>query len=240
MKPKIKELEPVLVISQEELDGIVDLQEGEDGYFVETISEDDKGREVILHKDVVLVKTKGDELMYRVQRLHKELKENFFKYLQFLSEFLAAQKSKGTLEDKDLVDIGFYLRESENIADELRKEAKARKEMIGKHLAMIVMSETLNAKHVDGKVEGLYAVADPDLEISPALPKRGTKEYYDFMTWLGVKPEVIESAILDPHYVRTGAMLAERIAAGKPIPPGITLKNPIYSCVFRRKRKVNE
>lgn len=234
---KKKELDPIIVLS---VDNIENIQSDEDGLFTEELAEDNNGKEVILRREVVVVKTKGDELLYRIQGLHKNLKSMLFDYLSFLAEFLAAQKDRGVLNEKDLVDIGFFLRESENMADELRKEAKSRKEMVGKHLAMILLATAINDKHKDGKVEGRFAIADPDLEVAPALPKRGTKDYQDFMSWLGVRQDVIDSAILDPHYVRTGAMLAERIAAGKPTPPGITLKNPTYSCVFRKKRKVSE
>lgn len=141
------------------------------------------------------------------------------------------------LDVGDLADIGYFLRELERHLDEMRKDCKARKELIAR---LICLHATMKMQEGEdsGRVVGKYASANPDLGYVPVLPKRGTPEYDDLMASIGVPKEAYADGLVTPHWKHVQEWLEERAASGQDVPKGVTTR-PDYRATFHRRKKAD-
>ena len=129
------------------------------------------------------------------------------------------------------VDLGFLFRELENLFDDQRKDAKARKELLEKLIAF-------EAVQTDGDVDpirGELATGIVDLGQMVEVPKQGSEDYEQFIDGIGVPRRVCALMKLDWKAIQAHA--TECAEQGLPLPKGLTNPRPVYRCTFRRRAK---
>jgi len=143
------------------------------------------------------------------------------------------------LSESELCDVGFLLRESERWLDDARKEVKAKKELISRILSVKITRRCIEDDSSELRARGELATATPDVKIRPKLPKAGTDEYGQLLTWLGVPAETIGDGLLSVHFKRMSEMLTRMAEEGKQPPPGLVGTYTDSNCVFRRTNNNN-
>ncbi len=142
----------------------------------------------------------------------------------------------------DGCDIGWCFREIENYADELRKEAKARKELIGRLLAFRVTQDAMNDPDLLSKegaltIRGRFCSGTPEVKQQGAQPKRGSEDYVKLCNFFGITDDaLIESGTVQFSFNKLGDLVSGLMVDGKQLPPGITKTYPLYSTIFRTKK----
>src|SRR5690606_40843832 len=72
------------------------------------------------------------------------------------------------------------MRTLEEMADAIRKDAKGRKELVGKVLGAVLAQQALNnPERWKETISGDLAIGIPSVKQEPKLPKRGTEEWSD-------------------------------------------------------------
>ena len=154
----------------------------------------------------------------------------------FLAKNNELLKSK-KLNNEELCDFGFFCRELEKLFDELRKEAKARKELAGQIIAYRRAQASLSDPTIKLQVQGQFATGSPDVKMEAALPKKFTDEYYQLTDHFGVPRKVAETGVLRLDWKMCTEFLTQQMNDGKKIPEGFGKQYPRYTTVYR-KRKV--
>lgn len=153
----------------------------------------------------------------------------------FLSGATPTIKSKA-LDNAELTDFGYLCRELENLFDELRKEAKARKELCGNIIAYRLIKASLTDPTITMKARGTLATGTPDVKMQAALPKKFTEEYFKITDFFGVPRDVAETGILRLDWKKVTEYCTQLTEDGKPIPEGFGKKYPLYSTVYRKTK----
>jgi len=172
----------------------------------------------------------------RMDGVHKELYE-------LMAEIDSAAKERVIRPEPDMVDIGFLCRETETVFDEMRKEVKARKELLGKIISVWHTEGVMKGEITKESAQGILATGSPDVSQQPKIPKRGTPEFLALMKFLGVSEELSsgERPPIQFDWNGMGVLMGERARQGLPVPPGITKMYPVFTTVFRgRKTKESE
>jgi len=137
----------------------------------------------------------------------------------------------------DLVDLGWCFRMLAAFADDLRKEAGAREELIGRLVALEatkrVLADPMNAEM---HVRGVYATGLPDVKQSPKLPKAGTDDFKALCDALGVAGDAKNSSLVRFHFPSVMEWISERAGRGDPIPDGMIGTYPVYRTTFRTNK----
>lgn len=165
------------------------------------------------------------QILEKLQGLQLELLEHLFQ--------VTDNVKKGELRLPDLTDIGYFSREVEDLLDEIRKEFKARKELIGRVIAYEVTKNSLN-DDAPSSVRGVYAIGTPDVRPIPAIPRAGSPDYELLCNHFGLSKDLTEKGVVQFHFNRLVELVAELQASGKNLPPGITKTTPNFSTVFRK------
>ena len=141
--------------------------------------------------------------------------------------------------DEQLADVGFLCRElSELIGEDLRKDAKARGELIGAWLcARAARKAAAGATSVG--IRGRLCTATPDVGMRCIPPKRGDPAYDLIMAWMGVGERFVKAGAVGIHYSRMNELLTEMAARGEAAPQGLTAV-PTNKVTYRRLRKRDE
>jgi hypothetical protein len=153
----------------------------------------------------------------------------------FLSKNTNDIKSK-KLTNKIMCDFGFICRELENTFDELRKEAKARKELCGNIIAYNITQDALMDPTIEMIVRGDLATASPDVKMQAALPKKFSYEYFVLTDYFKVPREVATTGILKLDWKEVTKFLTKCREDGKSIPDGFGKQYPLYSVTYRKSR----
>lgn len=176
----------------------------------------------------------------------KKLRVEFYTLLAELTADMQAQK----LTTVELVDIGFICRESEELLDNWRKDAKARKETAGKLLSLAVLQEAAaRPETADTSRRGTLATASCDVALDPVLPGKGSPEAIAFVKWLldnyaaetggstaSLAAAIVSRRHLEEHWVNVGKLCTVLTQEGKSLPAGIGATSPRYFAVFTRRR----
>lgn len=153
----------------------------------------------------------------------------------FLTKNNELLKSK-TLSNEDLCDFGFFSRELEKLFDELRKEAKARKELCGQIIAYRLTQASLSDPTLKMKVQGEFATGTPDVKMEAALPTKFTEDYYKITDHFNVPRDVAETGVLRLDWKRVTEFLTKQMNDGKPIPKGFGKQYPKFTTVYRKRK----
>ena len=182
----------------------------------------------------------------RYKRQADAMRLEFLKLKLRAAEFLIEVQSgiKAEAFDRaDQVDLGWCFREIEKMCDELRKEFKSRKELIGKVLALRIAEEAMNDMgSLSGEksmtVHGEFASGIPDVSQSASLPRPDTADYVALCKYLGIIDEdLVGSGVVRFSYTSLSDLVTRLAAEGKPLPDGIAKTYSVYSTIFRTKKR---
>lgn len=190
-----------------------------------------------------------DELIEELSQLGPDEKVRLLRYI--LKEVEAARsllvaatvdigeqlkKNRRAFPHPEMADMGFFARELERLLDDMRKDAKSQKELLGKLLCIDVMQESLEDQgNSDDVIHGKYARAECDMKMEAVLPKKGTPEYRKLLEHFGVSDEAIDHGLFSIHWNWMKEYLTELAQQGKKTPPGVLDTNPSYYAKFVRK-----
>lgn len=175
------------------------------------------------------------------KELHEELQAFHVKYLAELAECSKYLKGGGMVKEMpDTVDTMFFLREVENLCEDLRKEAKARRELAGKLIAIVQTEASLaeGGGTFDMTVRGEFATGSPDMKQTPAIPRPGTDRYMALGKALGIPEAPLKAGYIRFGWSQVSDFYGRLLAEGKNPPPGLEEKSYTqYSTVIRRKKQ---
>jgi hypothetical protein len=163
-------------------------------------------------------------LLGRMTDLELELKQMLLQLNPMLRE--------NKLTDGQLSDVGFFLREVEDKMNELRKDAAARRSLIGEILCMKLTKAFLADSSTELRAEGEYSTGYPDTTTHFRLPKKGSKEYGELMRSLGLKEAAIKVGVVKADF--NGLAEYAQEMGVKEIPSTIN-RFTRYVTIFRRK-----
>ena len=189
---------------------------------------------------VQIVESDADQNLHELERAVDHVLEMVMQTKEALLHVLSAMQERSTeFSPPQLADMGFLCRELENAFDEVRKDAKARKELVAKVLGVRVAQSSIEDPEnpIETPVRGLLCTASPKVQNRARIPGRRSDDYQPFMDHLGVPRETTELKILEPHYVAVNEWLDRLTQEGLPLPPGCTLSSTAYGCDFRRRRR---
>lgn len=161
----------------------------------------------------------------------------FFADLVEFQHSLDPRVNAGQLSEAEATDVGFLHRELEELANEVRKECDARKELIGRVLAVMITRRSLENPGGSLSSQGEFATATPDIRVRPILPKHGTPEYATLMREFGVADEAVENGLVSPHRPRLSEWLTRLAESGRPAPKGLLGSRPEPQVTFRRRKR---
>jgi len=173
--------------------------------------------------------------LQELQELSEEVSILHSKFLEYLLVITKDIRS-GKLKDEKMCDIGYLLRELENLFDDWRKDCKARKELIGKILAFNVTQASLNGS-TETCVRGLLATGTADVKIRAKLPAKGTDEYMAVLKHFGIPETLVQAGVLKLDWDGVSGLATKQAQDGKPMPPGLGETFPEYVTVFKRRSK---
>lgn len=171
------------------------------------------------------------EAYKKAQAAHAEI----YTLLKQLREF-----TESCSDAHEHADTAIAMREIAKFMNDSRKDATVLKELAEKIGCAIWIR--------DGKSEPIrtdYVTASPDVTMITSLPKRGTPEYGEMMKFMGVPEELWceESDAVRAHWPGFVKLMSDRLAAGKPLPPGVRTDKTYPRYEFkplRSKKKVDE
>ena len=180
--------------------------------------------------------------MHEQIKAAKGLRDEIVAYHKEVYDFIAVTHESVTkmkISMEDLTDMGYLCREMEKYFDELRKEVRSRKELIGKLLAFHVARQSLNeAAGIEVTIKGELATGTPDVKLMPKVPESGTDEFRECMEYLGVSSSQLDESgdCLRLSFKGMQALVTKLAEEGKPMPPGVTKSWPVYTTTFRRRK----
>lgn len=162
--------------------------------------------------------------------VHMKLMDALSRALEYAKQ---AQSDPSKLGE--LVDLGWAMREIHDAADDLRKEAKAKMELVGRVVAMRAAQADVNNEGI-GTIHGRVASGLPDVRTEPKIPRPGTPEYLALCEYFGIPRDVAEAGVLAPHYVKLGEWVSNLNRDAKPLPPGLLGTYPKFVTRFTKRR----
>lgn len=141
-----------------------------------------------------------------------------------LDELLLFLRSQPDLAE--VVDIGYCCREASKIVDDLRKEFNAKQELCEKLICLSAIQRCDASA-----VRGTLATASPDVKMEVILPTRGTPEYEELMSHLGIPKDARN--LISPSYRQMAEFVTKQIENEQPLPPGVGKPTPKYRATFR-------
>lgn len=146
------------------------------------------------------------------------------------------QPTVGRMALGEAVDSGFLCRELSNIMEDLRKNLDARKELIGRVLAMRTAQQALQGEEL--KLEGELATASPSITVKPKLPEKHTHDWVQLMRFLGCTDKQIHEDMLRPSWKEIQGKIEAAMAEGKECTlPGVDPKWVDQTVIFRTKTR---
>jgi hypothetical protein len=156
----------------------------------------------------------------------------FYDFILTLTETVKAKAC--SLEQ--MCDIGYLLREMEARLDELRKEVKARKELVGRIIAFEKTTQQISDPSIELVVRGTLAIGQPDVKMQRVLPKFGTPEFLAFTDFCGIPREYAEAGVVKISWKGMTEHVTKLMSEGKEVPPGLGQEIPFYYVTYRRRR----
>ena len=177
------------------------------------------------------------EVIKEFQTVNAEVAQIYSLVYGFLSKNNPLVKARGT-KTETLCDFGFFCRELESTFDELRKEAKARKELCGSICAARKTQEAIADPSIKLKINAQFCTGSPDVKMQAQVPVKYTEDYFKLTDYFKIPRDIAAAGAIRLDWKGTGKFLTELAAAGKKTPEGFGRKYPTYVTVFRRKKVV--
>lgn len=175
------------------------------------------------------------EVMDRLDKLRIKVDLAFKEALAHLIDVLqGVRENSYTLET--LCDMGWMCRQIEAVSDELRKESKARKELIGRLLSYRKVTQC----QLDGgelTVHGKKACAMPNVRHELLPPKAGSAEYDAMCKHFGISEDAKKTKCVQFHYKYLGEYATHLATQGRNLPDGVMTPLTVFTTTFRTKKK---
>lgn len=120
----------------------------------------------------------------------------------------------GTTID-DMVDDLYLLKQAEQFYDQYARDLRRQIESQSGQLALVFMASYKTSHSTD------WATATNKTEAKPSIPEKGSPEYRELLTYLGVPEDRHEEDGIRPHWPTIKAQCELALSQGKPLPPGI-------------------
>lgn len=140
-----------------------------------------------------------------------------------------------TMRDGQMCDVGFFMRELEDLFDEMRKDVAARRRIIGEMLGRKKAQEFAADPSVEMTIRGQHSTGVPDVSTRYRLPRPGSPEYILLLERLGVSQELVGAGVFKLDFNGLADFGSARELAGHPIVPKEIGKFTEFTTVFRRK-----
>ena len=179
-------------------------------------------------------KTEGEKF---VEYLHEQLEDlqtlqlNMTTKLKSMLELIQSQ----TLDNCEMVDIGFHCRELSNTLEDIAKECRAKLRLVSKVLCAKVVQESMGEDHIP-RQHGRYATGQPKLRECPGIPKQGTEAYSALCKYFHIPEEVENSGVVNWHFNSLAELITQLREDGKNPPDGILKTFTEFLVEYRRKR----
>lgn len=175
------------------------------------------------------------EDVLKTKRIYNRFFELYTESYQYMMDQIERIKKEGEFSNPDLTDIGFLWRELENLLDDARKEAKAKKELISKILAMRKTREFMDDPSIDLTVHGKIAYGSPNVRQVPGLPRPGTPHYKKLCDHFEIPDVVASKGLVKFSFNELADYLTGLGEDGVNAPEGVRTY-PVYSMTYRRKK----
>lgn len=142
------------------------------------------------------------------------------------------------LPDEELVDVGFFHRETNRLADEMRKDASKWADLIGKLLCHRITQRVAEDPTKDMKAAGQHASCTPHLQMRPIMPSPNSDRHDAALREMGVPQSAIDSGVITFHYQKMRDLLSEKAQNGETPFDGLIERVPNATVSYRgRKQK---
>lgn len=162
-----------------------------------------------------------------LQHLHQE----YISIFRIIADLIKKRKLSYT----QYADVGYFFRELESLFDELRKDAKAHKELNSKILSLLLQQEFLQNPDSPESVSGDYASARPTITKRPKVPKRDSKEMEMLCKHFNIPLETLDEGIFKLDWKKTSDYLTELAEQGKELPIPLETWDD-FQATYTRKR----
>jgi len=171
---------------------------------------------------------KGDfkELKAKAEQLYMEAQQAALQLLRGVQETPLS----------DLADIGYLLRGTSEICDDLRKECNAKLELVGETISKTQITALLEGDLTEDtvNVRGELCTACPDTKMMISPPSPNSPEFSVLCEFLGIPPEA--RGTISFSYKRLSEAISQAIEEGRPY-PSVLKQYPKFFCVFRKVKK---
>lgn len=157
------------------------------------------------------------------------------------AKLIEARDSAAKFSQEELVDIAFILRSTAILAEDIRKECNAIREMMEKVACLKWMTDNMNNPD-SGKptsIRGILASGTPDLRQMASLPRPNTdpKGYESLMKSIGAITAARKD-LVRPHWPGLTEWITKLAKKGKPLPAGLDPNKtyPLYRLSPLRRR----
>jgi hypothetical protein len=140
------------------------------------------------------------------------------------------------IDEKELADISFALRECENLLQDVRKEV-SKTLARAKHSTCYVWTAKQMSNPNGEPIRTPYVTATPEIKMYVPFPSKKDKEgWSELMEYLGVSKETADNELVRPHYNSMLELCTRLSKEGKPLPPGLdpSKQKPIHDLRFRK------
>lgn len=139
-----------------------------------------------------------------------------------------------TYSREDLVDLGFLCREMTRLSDELRKEANAKQQLIGKVIALEVTRASLAGDISSPTVRGTLATGTPDVREIASCPKPGSPQFKEVAEFLGLPEDQQDGNLYSLRFTGLSDWLTKMAEEGKDVPKAIN-RYTEFKTIFRKR-----
>lgn len=148
-------------------------------------------------------------------------------YHRKLYEFILRAKQGGggaAMSQGERVDLAFVAREGAKLADDCRKEFTALQELLeGVVCAVWVQDGVNDPDATSSTISGELASGSPDVRQMVSLPreKNDPVAFKKLCNHLGIMGRAFKNRVFKLHWPSLVDYVSERLASGKPLPPGV-------------------
>jgi hypothetical protein len=156
-------------------------------------------------------------------------------WTEYHDKFVERIHSEGDI--KELADMAYALKRIEEMFCDIEKRTRNTYELTERLLCM------LWAKSGDSDpIRTEHCTVTPRIRMAAQIPKKGTPEYEELMTSLGIVGEAASSDAVRPHWPGLVEYVTGLLAAGRQLPKGIDTSKtyPVYGVTIRQRKGITE
>lgn len=171
--------------------------------------------------------------LYDLLGMYQEVRSTYLKLYSMLGDVRDGTKTTN-YDVKEMVNMLYVLRETLKYHDDICKEIRAVSELLEKVTCLMYMQEHIDD---DPPIHASLATGTARMRMvsSPPHPTKERERYIKMLKSFGVDDHIIETGVLNCHWVRMGDYITKLCEEGKPLPPGVDPDKtiPKYSVSIR-------